>query len=193
MVLAEMDLVRDAHSGPAPPPFLEVVSKWKMPTKVPSFWAFIIVISLYLMSMPDVNPELAPGWANLTSMIPSWWVGERYRFWQSISAVLFIWAVGHCPSWQSFYNSDVVQYFGKLSYALYLVHGPVLHCIGYQIQKMTWGITGVEGHAYNFGFVMSGFFIMPITIWIADMFWRGVDIPTVKFAKWVESKLVYRA
>lgn len=195
MILAETDLIRGAHSGPIPPPFLGEVSKWKMPNKSfrPSIWAVVIVISLYLMSGPDLRPEVTPGWVTLTSMIPPWWVGEKYRYWQSIGAVLFIWAIGHCPSWQSFFNCDVVQYFGKISYALYLVHGPVLHCVGYHIEKMAWSLTGVEGYWYNLGFIIGSVFIIPIVIWAADMFWRGVDMPTVRFAKWVETKVIVRS
>lgn len=194
MIIAELDIIRGAHSGPMPGPFLEESARWRLSLKSfrPTLLGFTVFASVYLMCMPDINPENTPGWMFLTSMIPKWWEGEKYRYWQSFGAVIFIWSMGYCPSWQSFYNCDVVQYLGKISYALYLVHGPVLHVVGYHIEAFVWSFTGLEGAWYNAGFIIAALFIIPFTIWAADVFWRAVDIPTVKFAKWLETKLILK-
>ncbi|KID87191.1 hypothetical protein MGU_05601 [Metarhizium guizhouense ARSEF 977] len=55
---------------------------------------------------------------------------------------------------------------------------------------MAYGITGVEGYWYNIGFFLGAAFTIPTVIWWADVFWRAVDIPAVKFAKWFESKCI---
>jgi hypothetical protein len=68
------------------------------------------------------------------------------------------------------------------------MHGPVLHTIGYATERWAWGITGVDGAQYNWGFVMASFIIIPMVIWAADIFWRAVDAPVVRFAKWFESR-----
>jgi peptidoglycan/LPS O-acetylase OafA/YrhL len=31
---------------------------------------------------------------------------------------------------------------GKISFAFYVVHGPVLHCLGYSIMPNIWNLTG---------------------------------------------------
>ena len=151
------------------------------------FWVGVSVLAMYLMSQPDQGGEETPGWVVLTSLVPSWYQ-ETYRYWQSIGAVLMVLAVGRSPGWQRFFNSAVVQYFGKISYAIYLMHGPVMHTVGYAIERWMWSLTGIEGNMYNVGFVLASFFIVPIVIWVSDVFWRAVDAPVVRFAKWLEAR-----
>ncbi|OAA60715.1 Acyltransferase 3 [Cordyceps fumosorosea ARSEF 2679] len=200
MAFAEMDLIRGAHKAPtaagspssdlplrdgaAPPPR----PRWKR-----AFWGALSILGLYLMCQPDLRGDITPGWVWLHRQIPSWWREEPYRYYQSLGAVVFAFAVGYSPSWQAFFNTPVVYYFGKLSYAIYLMHGPVMHCVGYHWERMAWAITGVEGYWYNVGFVLGAVFCIPTVVWSADVFWRAVDIPTVKFAKWVESKCIIKA
>jgi hypothetical protein len=40
------------------------------------------------------------------------------------------------------------------------------------------------------GFVLAGIINITSTIWVADVFMRAVDIPTVQFAKWIEGKCI---
>jgi hypothetical protein len=67
-----------------------------------------------------------------------------------------------------------------------------MHVAGYHWEKWAYGVTGVEGYQYNAGFFLGACFVVPTVIWWADVFWRAVDIPTVKFAKWFESKMVQK-
>ncbi|KAJ3478025.1 hypothetical protein NLG97_g8685 [Lecanicillium saksenae] len=192
MVLAEMDLIRGAHKSLSELPIHDGTPlsrrKW---TRI--FWGMLSILGLYFMCQPDVRGNITPGWIWLHDQIPKWWKEEHYRYYQSLGAVVFAYAVGHSASWQRFFNHGVVQYFGKISYALYLMHGPATHCIGYHWEMMAYSITGVEGYWYNTGFVLGAVFVIPTVVWCADIFWRAVDIPTVKFAKWVESKCIIQA
>ncbi|KAG7112629.1 O-acetyltransferase PaAT-1 like protein [Verticillium longisporum] len=189
MVLAELDLIRGAHS-PAPAlPILEKTS-FKKSAIGGVIWAMLSILALFLMSQPDARCSDTPGWKRLCSMIPTWWQEEGYRYWQSIGAILFVLSVSHSPRWQRFFNTAPVQYFGKISFAMYLVHGPVLHTVGYMIEKRAYSMTGIEGWWYNAGFVLSSFGCVPAVIWAADVFWRLIDVPTVKFARWFETKCI---
>jgi len=193
MLLAEWDHVRGAHT---PTPSLPVDEKLAFGPRRPfwkrMFWMLVSILGLYLMCQPDGRGEITPGWVYLSSLIPKWWTEEKYRYWQSTGAVIFVLAVGHSRGWQRFFNTPVVQYFGKISYALYLMHGPAMHTVGYHWEKWAYGVTGVQGYWYNTGFVLGSLFCIPTVIWWADVFWRAVDIPTVKFAKWFEQKCIAR-
>ncbi|KAG7288631.1 hypothetical protein NEMBOFW57_004985 [Staphylotrichum longicolle] len=208
MVLAEVDVARGAHGGEGggggaaatlPAPGLMSGETSRAGLSSPSspgrrrrrrsrraMWNALSVVGLYFMSQPDEKGAETPGWVFLTSLIPEWW-NDEHRFWQSIGAVLFVWAVGRSPGWQRFFNLGVVQYFGKISYALYLMHGPVMHTVGYVIEQWAWGITGIEGRAFVGGFALATVFVVPIVIWVSDVFWRAVDAPVVKFARWFEA------
>lgn len=227
MLLAEMDLIRGAHTNPAtsaapaPGP-----SESHLPTVAPpapgrrsdslspssssssssssastttaaarrsglrrAAWVAVSILGLYFMSQPNKGGDKTPGWVYLTSLIPEWWKGQL-RYWQSAGSFLFVLAVGRLPGWQRFFNTAVVQYLGRISYALYLMHGPAQHTVGYAIQRWAWGVTGLEGDGYVRGFVLATVFVVPCVVWVADVFWRAVDAPVVKFARWVEMKCV---
>jgi peptidoglycan/LPS O-acetylase OafA/YrhL len=193
MGLAELDLIRGAHTPVPVLPLSEASGKSPLKKQLQRIgWNLLSVLALYLMCQPDINFEVTPGWVWLSSLIPSWWAEEGYRYWQSAGSALFVLCVGHSPAWQRFFNTAVVQYLGKISYAIYLMHGPVMHSAGYLIERWAWSITGVEGYWYNAGFMLGSLGCIPAVIWAADIFWRLVDMPTVKFAKWVETKCLIK-
>lgn len=196
MVLVEWDHIRGAHTSHSSSPTLplgEKEAEESASTPMAIFWQGLAVFGMYLMSHPDIADTTTPGFAYLSSFIPEWWDAERFRYMHGLGAAFFITAVGYLPRWQQFFNSPVCQYLGKISYALYLMHGPITKAIGYHWQKMAWDITGVEGDAYNVGFVLGACFCIPTIVWCADIFWRAVDIPTVQFAKWYENQLIVKA
>jgi peptidoglycan/LPS O-acetylase OafA/YrhL len=142
------------------------------------------------MSQPDDFFAETPGWIWLSSLIPEWF-SEKYRYWQVLGSITFVLAVNRLPLLQKPFNTPIVQYFGKISYALYLMHGPVMHVMGYLIQNLAWKITGHENKSsYIFGFILGALFNVPLVIWASDVFWRFVDAPSVRFARWIETKLI---
>lgn len=218
MLYAELDIIRGGHTDPStnaalqanPPP------QQGLPTSEPqpmdyvgtgsgasssSFaskskgglrrlaWGLAATLSLFLLSQPDVRSEVTPGWVFLSSLIPKW-VDDKYRYWQCVGAALLVFCTARMPTLQRVFNTAPVQYLGRISYAIYLMHGPVLHTIGYAIERWAWGVTGVEGSWYHAGFFLGFVFIVPSVVWAADLFWRAVDAPVVRFAKWMETGLV---
>ncbi|CAN8106255.1 unnamed protein product [Discula destructiva] len=152
-------------------------------------WGMLTTVSLYLLSQPDVNSEHTPGWVTLSSYIPEW-VDDKYRYFQCVGAIMFVFCTARMPTLQRVFNSPPVQYLGKISYAIYLMHGPVLHTVGYSIEKWAWRMTGTEGPWYVVGFGLAALGVVPCVVWAADVFWRAVDAPVVRFAKWLEGQCV---
>ncbi|GAP83202.2 putative hard surface induced protein 3 [Rosellinia necatrix] len=153
-----------------------------------SFWTAVSVFALYLLSCPDAGPSDVPGWRYLGTLIPDWFT-EKYRFWQAIGACLFVFCAARSRGWQRVFELPAIQYLGHLSYAMYLMHGPVTHVLGFPVQRWAWGVTGTEGSAYKLGVALAALINIPLVIWVSDIFWRAVDMPTVRFAKWLEAKL----
>ena len=157
------------------------------------FWWSSFIFALFLASYPDDAAETTPGYRLLSKMIPPYY-SERYRFWQSIAAVQLVWTVNNADFLKAIFNHSAIQYLGKVSYALYLMHGPVIHTWGYIVMPFMWSLTGSEPR-FNFelGFFLSACLIIPGIIWAADVFWRVVDVNCVKFARWVENHLIVAA
>jgi len=207
MLLAEVDVIRDSIYSPPQSPLptkegradsMGILSQPSSPIsesptnltrqKLAScLWILLGLFALYLMSQPDDFSENTPGWIYLCSLIPEWFT-TKYRFWQSMGSVLFVFAASNCAPWRRPLETPLVQYLGKISYAIYLVHGPLIHVFGYVVEPWAWSITGTEGWRYHAGFVLGAVFIIPTTFWAADLFWRFIDTPCVKLARWVEKK-----
>ncbi|KAH7134447.1 acyltransferase family-domain-containing protein [Dactylonectria macrodidyma] len=187
MALVEWDHHRGAHTAnPKSPRSIRRVLE-------ATLWNVISFLGLYLLGQPSVASQSTPGWEYLTSLVPEWWSGGHIPYWQIIGSMIFVFACGHSSLWQRFFTSRVAQYFGKISYSLYIVHGTVTFVICLRFNMFARTVTGVEGYWGFFGFFLSYCFATPLTIWCADIFCRAVDIPTVKFAKWFEGKLMSKA
>lgn len=193
MILAECDLIRGAHAPPSLLPQQKATPAARQSRNWTITWWILSVIGLYLMSQPEEECRTTPGWRNLCKHIPDWWMGERadvWRWYQIIGSILWVGSVTRLRPWQWFYETALMQYLGKISYALYLVHGMCNHTIGHLISRFIWThVTGIEGGWRHVGFVLSTAIFFPCCVWVADIFWRAVDIPMVNFAKWVEAKV----
>ncbi|KAM7216315.1 acyltransferase [Rhypophila decipiens] len=206
MVFAEWDLVRAVHSpsgtneeGAAAAAVyqLETRTRRRQPIRLrflgrpiltKAWWIAVSILAMYLMSQPDQGGEETPGWVTLTRWIPKWCCSQ-YRYYQSLGAILMVLSASRSLFWQNIFNSAPIQYLGKISYAIYLMHGPVLHTVGYAIERFVWmNITGVETDtAYVAGFGLASLLVVPIVVWVSDVFWRAVDEPVVRFGKWLEA------
>ena len=45
---------------------------------------------------------------------------------------------------------------------------------------------------YCLGFFIGWLICLPISIWAGDVFWRAVDVPSVRFSRWLEDKLIVK-
>lgn len=153
---------------------------------------FGFFVGLVLLSFPFQRAEFAPFWSSLYKWVPSGLrLDERYRFWQCIGALLLVWVTNNETSLQKPFASAIGRYLGNISYALYLVHGFVNKTVGYSVVYNLWAyVTGWETNMqYETGFALGGIVVIAVTIWLADLFWRFVDMPIVRFARWVETKV----
>ncbi|KAF8857710.1 hypothetical protein BDZ45DRAFT_427548 [Acephala macrosclerotiorum] len=153
------------------------------------FWAANVVSGLFVASWTNNHIEEVWGLSFLNAHTPEPYEGQRV--WFCFGAFQIVAACTQLRCLQSIFNTSVAQYLGNISYALYLTHNLCLTTLEPRFlpifdvffSKATfWG----RHFAWLAGLVVY----LPIIIIVADLFWRAVDIPTVKFAKWFESKCV---
>jgi peptidoglycan/LPS O-acetylase OafA/YrhL len=160
---------------------------WSIGTKA------LAAIAVWLLCTPDEAMAESPGYGELFNYTPAAYVsiGMVDKFWLAIGAVLFIIAVSCSPTLQRPFTTGFAQYLGNISYALYMVHGPVLYTLGMQILLRALGAEGPEGRepygptAYAWAFTGCIFINTTLCFLFADWVWRIVDVRSVKFAKWV--------
>jgi hypothetical protein len=150
----------------------------------------VFLVGIYLGGQPQSHVEHAPGWATLHSYIPSY-SSHKQRYWVGWAAVLLVWSTSNSALLQRLFTNGPVQYLGEISFSLYLMHGPVTHTIGYAAMDFFWCAVGDDTYmTKEIGFALAAIVNITSTVWAADIFMRSVDIPTVRFAKWVEKTCI---
>ncbi|KAK3313376.1 acyltransferase 3 [Apodospora peruviana] len=139
----------------------------------------LIVASLYLCTYPKENGAQTPGYRLLGKLAPtpssSGW--QDYRWWNSWAAVMLVWGVLHQDSASKFLEGGVPQYLGSISFAVYLLHGPVLHITAYEIIPMTWTISDGSVFGDVLGFLLPTLLVVvPCVLLAADLFARTIEV-----------------
>ncbi|KAK6533611.1 hypothetical protein TWF694_002548 [Orbilia ellipsospora] len=168
----------------------------------------LFILSLYLCSYPEVSPQpdSTTGFTFLEALTPPRYTEDTWhRFWLTLGAYLLVFSIMMLPKIHTILCSKLFQYLGRISFSLYLVHGTIVRSLGYALVHWGWRQMGVSAlwendslpdnvkdlEARRIVMVFLGFVgIIPVTIWSADIFWRVVDMPSVRFVRWLESKLV---
>ncbi|KAJ5695560.1 hypothetical protein N7536_005972 [Penicillium majusculum] len=154
-----------------------------------------IVVGLYIMSAPDYCISRTPGYRTLAVLIPPH--DERnWRFYPSVGAILLVAALAHSPRDGLLVRgleSRLVQYLGRISYSLYLMHGPVMHGLGYRVFPLIWAIVGREGWRDPMGLALGWLVVFSVVFYVADRVMVAVDEPCVRFGRWVEQRMLAAA
>ncbi len=141
-------------------------------------------VALFLGSQPEYQPWQTPGYITLFRIV--WFK----NFWYQFGSALLVFTISNSLDLQKLFTNPLAQYLGKLSYALYLVHYVVVHVVGFAAIQAFRGLLGAENSLlrYEVAFILGLMVAAMIAICAADIVWRAVDVPCVKFGKWLEEK-----
>ncbi|KAK8045939.1 hypothetical protein PG996_014003 [Apiospora saccharicola] len=206
MLICDLDLLAKKQQLP---PVLSRLSSIKK-----FIFYHLLALSLYLGGVPEANRDMQSlrkmrGWYYLSFLKPQAFFDGKwfYLFW---AASLLVASVPRIPWLKAFFEGGFCQYLGRISYSLYLVHGPVLWTLGDRFYTAAgWHQEAQLFHlkhwADKFGLPMAGplglevsfllpqIVLLPVTIWLAEIVTRAIDEPSVKFAQWLYSKMLPRA
>lgn len=163
----------------------------------------LLLFSLYLGGVPSYGQDVdkfrsTPGWYYLSFLKPritrdaKWF----YQFW---AATFFVACVRHIQWLRGFFEIRFNQYLGHVSFGLYLVHGPVLWifgdrvyaAVGFQRESMNDGLRNWVGRfpismagplGLELAFLVPQFFLLPLTLCLAQAVTKAFDEPSVRFA-----------
>ena len=193
MLIAELDMIRQNFNVSALP-----ISQLKLTEPNPrlrsAFWPVLFAIGCYLCSVPVSGADSTPGFITLCNWTPSL-ISDKAWFIRGIGAVAVVWSAVNSAVLQPFFTNSVSAYLGQISFALYLVHGNVLKSVQYAALPRIYSIVGLEDFdtATSTSMVRAWMLclalVLPITIWLSDLFWRAVDLPCVRLARWIERVL----
>ncbi|KAH6993739.1 acyltransferase 3 [Fusarium venenatum] len=147
-------------------------------------WAGII-LALYFLSYPDAGAEYTPGFAYLSTWVPRYYIPlSGWMFYQAMGAVLLVACILRSPALVRLLESRFPQYLGKVSFSLYLVHGPVLHSLGFWIMPRLFDSFGKMG-----GYAVGWVILMAVTFYLTNLWNNRVDVWSVTVGRRVEKML----
>lgn len=158
--------------------------------KIPMF-SLSFILSIFLLGMPLSQSASAdsPGYWILVSLTPQSYAAidaQAQLFWVIIGAHLCVWTLDNATFLQSIFTTTIAQYLGRISYALYLVHGTLLYTLGWHMipafLNETSSVTSFFGHLFGGGLLFA------VIVWVADIFTTGVDERSVKLVRYISQK-----
>lgn len=159
---------------------------------VQAFWMGNVVCGLFIASWTNDHVSEVWGLRVLDSHTPEPYEGQR--IWFCLGAFQIVAACTQVRFLQDFFTNPIAQYLGRISYALYLTHNLCLTVLEPRVLPILdsfFSKASFLGRHLNW---IAGLMLyLPVIICVADLFWRAVDKPTVKFARWLEGKCIVSA
>lgn len=143
---------------------------------------FFFILSLHILSTPETARGAVgtPGFQTMISWVPQ----LHYKshnidfFWVPIGAALLVFTVDRTPRLQGLFTHWFPQYLGKISYSMYVLHGPTLFSAGHWFVRHTTAWTGKDTQV-RYGL---GVFLAAIPLWVSLIFMA--DLVTRTLDKW---------
>ena len=156
------------------------------------FWWLQMIIALWICGWPNDDADKSPGIAWMFAHAPQPYTDWRRIPWYIIASLQIVFACQQLPPMQRFLNTGPIQYLASISFALYLMHGPLFESIGRRIMDpISHSVTGIDdAGVWELLYIwIVGIFAVGVPcIWASDLFWRFIDRPCVDFARWAERK-----
>lgn len=183
----------------------------------------ILFFGLWLISIPRFGAENTYGYMTVFGMTPSYMpIVARNNFIKNIGSIITVWSISNIsmeappedfdlqPWWSSFrgwviasLTNPVSHYLGKISFAIYIIHGPVITTVGYSVMPFIYkmGIPDPARRAALAGpastevltstefanlWILGYLVILPVSIWFSDLFTRYIDDKSVALGRKVE-------
>jgi peptidoglycan/LPS O-acetylase OafA/YrhL len=156
------------------------------------------VFCIYVLSIPEFEHGASgdPNFQMLVKLVPQIYhdAGRATYFWIPIGAVALVAVIDYNRFLQHLFNSRFAQYLGKISFALYLIHGPLLWSYGVWLgPRLVPTNDDVTMSQWGWGVTLCYLCFWPVAIYEADVVTRLIDMKSVTFARWVYNKLVLKA
>jgi peptidoglycan/LPS O-acetylase OafA/YrhL len=201
MLLCDIDLLAASDNLPR---FFYALEPYKQTVFYCMFTA-----SIYLGGVPSRDADISKlhgsyGWKYLSYLKPQamWDYKWFFLIWASSFLVS---SVPRIPWLKAFFETHFCQYLGRISFAFYLVHGPVLWLVADRLYAAVgwsreWHRANTPSWVNCFPLSKSGplglepsflvlhLVVLPLTLWLAEIVTRVFDDPSNNVSRWLYNK-----
>ncbi|KAF2156422.1 hypothetical protein K461DRAFT_95752 [Myriangium duriaei CBS 260.36] len=151
----------------------------------------LLLLALYLASMPRSFTEYSSFYSGLAAYhIPGLRKDNQARFWQSMGCIIVVVIISRTHGLKRFFSNKAAKYLGRISFALYIVHGPMCRSLGYSTAIFMWQIFGQETNTrYNLAVIATALVVFPATFAASHLFCAFIDEPIVRAARALDARL----
>lgn len=185
MGLAEFLLIRDENAK-----LLPTAEKHQQVQRrrVKAAWIGVLYVGLHLLSWPAHKYETSPGYITMHQLFKPIFRSTELTF-QRMGAAIFLLALCGYDSLRKPFQTELAIYLGKISFPLYIIHGPICHVLGTRLVEFFWTFTGHDTLArYETGVIASFLCCAIMVVWLADLLMTAVDTPSVRFGRTLQAK-----
>lgn len=156
------------------------------------FFSFMFFIGLWLLSFPTRDGDKTWGYVTLCQIMnPNGYFIKRVAY-HSFGACILVWSLLYLPRIQAYLTLPLFQYLGRISFSLYLMHGMVIRTLGHRLVLEGWSHYEPDAYGRRMVIIVMVFLfaVLPVVMWMSDVFWRLVEAPCTNFVRWSEQLVV---
>ncbi|KAE8333728.1 acyltransferase 3 [Aspergillus sergii] len=165
--------------------------------------AISFLLGYHLLCLGD-DGKLTPGYQWLSVFHPAKWRDDWqviHWCWKVVGSALLVYAIGESPLLQRPFNTRPVQYLGKISFSLYLVHQAIYHLLRDPLRNYLWLLgngtaypgsveaAATDPMSFHVAWWASGIVLGTVVVYAAHYYTIYVDNKCVALTKRIEKWL----
>ncbi|OCL13620.1 hypothetical protein AOQ84DRAFT_372009 [Glonium stellatum] len=184
---------------------IEAQEKADLPrrNKMKFMGALLFGLGLYLMCIPPFpyEDQWTPGYQFLGLLTPLRWghVETQQFCWRTVGASMVVLGINRLGQIQQWLNTEPIQFLGRISFAMYIIHQLVYRMIRDTILTGIWGIFREDNYMVTKGagqpllfwamWIITAMSLGALVIFLSAHFAKLVDDKAVGWAYAIEEKL----
>jgi peptidoglycan/LPS O-acetylase OafA/YrhL len=187
MLHSELDLRYARMPGHARAPSIgRLTSLWKTFYKTRFFRWCCTFLALYFLSYPDAAAEFTPGFMFLSRWKPKYYhQSNGWMYYEALGALILLPCILRSSFLRGLLDMRIPQWLGKVSFSFYLIHGPVLHSLGFWIMPRLF-----ERFGWMPGLLVGYVVLLSVALYLASWFHEKVDVWSMTIGRRIEKYVV---
>jgi peptidoglycan/LPS O-acetylase OafA/YrhL len=142
----------------------------------------LLALGIYLGAYPDINP------LNITLYGALYHLGITCIVYHTVGAAIVILVVIHSIKITKILSKKLFQFFGKISFSMYLAHVAVLYYVAHPVFSH---LTDHIHLSYKYSFVITALIYLGLTFSFSYLMYRYIDQNGIRLSNYIYNRLFH--